>query len=141
MGKEKAREKEQKESEKAEMKYICQMCGKPTDNDQSFDISVACKIYHHEVHRCDECERLLRKELEWGSEGETICEDKIICPYCNFEYEDYDSYSFDEGDNDEVECAECGRKFDLKVKVRRTYSTKRSLCEMPENYGEEDDEE
>ena len=123
------------------MKYICRICGEPTDNDQSFDVSVNLQVYHHEVHRCDKCEKKLSQQMDWEIEGETIGEDEIICPYCNFAYEDYDAYSFDEGNTDEVECPECGRKFDLNVEVKRTYSTKRSLCEMPENYGEEGEEE
>jgi hypothetical protein len=40
-----------------------------------------------------------------------------------------------------VERPECGKKFDVEVEEKRTYSTKRSLCEMPDNYGEEDTEE
>jgi DNA-directed RNA polymerase subunit RPC12/RpoP len=68
-------------------------------------------------------------------------EDNVICPYCGYKYDDYDAYCFQEGDTPEVECEACGRKFDLEVETRRVFSTKRSLCEMPDNYGEEDTEE
>lgn len=125
------------------MKYICQKCGEPTDNDQSIDVKSmfgGFEPYHLDVHRCDKCDKRFHQELDWESEGETINKDKLICPYCECEYDDYDTYSFDEGDTSEVECDFCGKKFDLKVETRRVFSTKRSLCEMPENYGEEDEE-
>lgn len=95
------------------MKYICRNCGEPTDNDQSFDVQLGMETYHCDVHRCDQCDKRFHN----------------------------DTYSFDEGDTTEVECDFCGKKFDLRVETRRVFSTKRSLCEMPENYGEEDEEE
>lgn len=116
--------------------YKCTTCGAPTDNDQSFKLSSGDTL---EVHRCDECDKRFHQELDWESEGETFQEDTIICPYCGHEYDNYDAYDFDEGDTSEVECEICGRKFDLEVKVSRTYSTKRSLCEMPDDFGEEDE--
>lgn len=115
-------------------KYKCTTCGAPTDNDQTF-----CELF--EVHRCDECDKRFHQEIAWQSEGETLMVDKLTCPYCGYEYEDYDGYEFDEGTTEDVECPECSRRFDVEVEVQRVYSTKRSLCEMPENYGEEDEEE
>ena len=114
-------------------KFKCK-CGASTDNDQSFSLPDGSLF---EVHRCDECDKRFKQEIDWESEGETFREDKVTCPYCGYEYEDYDGYQFDEGKTEEVECLECLRKFDVEVEVRRMYSTKRSLCEMPENYGEE----
>ena len=121
--------------------YTCRCCGSPTDNDQSFDIPAryGCRGGRIEVHRCDKCDKRFHQELEWESEGETIRENNVICPYCEYEYSDYDGYQFDEGKTEEVECPECGGKFDVEVEVIRTYSTKRSLSEMPDNYGEGDD--
>ena len=123
------------------MKYVCQKCGAPTDNDQSFDLIPIRGLppSRLEVHRCGKCDKRFKQELEWESDGETLWEDKIICPYCGYEYGDYESCSYDHS-TDEVECAACGRKFDLQVEVKKTFSTKRSLCEMPDNYGEEDEE-
>ncbi len=122
-------------------KFTCR-CGEPTDNDQSFSFvnTITKELVRVEVHRCDKCDKRLDQELGWESEGETFREDKVICPYCGYEYEDYDGYEFNEGKTEEVECPECGRKFDIEVEIRRTYSTKRSLSEMPENYGAEDEE-
>lgn len=119
-------------------KYCCDICGKPTDNDQSFWSHVAPET-RYEIHRCDECDKRLDKEMDWESEGETINEDELVCPYCQTSYDDYDAYGFDEGKTEEVECMFCGKKFDLEIRVQRTYSTKRSLSEMPENYGEDDE--
>lgn len=124
-------------------KFKCDYCGAPTDNDQSFTVHAYItggepKLY--EVHRCDKCDKRFDQEIAWESEGETIQESNVICPYCGYQYDDYDGYQFDEGKTEKVECPECSRKFDVEVEVRRTYSTKRSLCEMPENYGEEDEE-
>lgn len=125
-------------------KFKCELCGAPTDNDQSF-IVPACitrgEPQRYEAHRCDKCDKDLDRQIAWESEGETMQEDNVICPYCGYKYDDYDGYEFDEGETEEVECPECGKKFDVEVEEKRTYSTKRSLCEMPDNYGEEDTEE
>ena len=122
--------------------FKCEKCGAATDNDQSFVLTPICSTepIHIEVHRCDECDKRWHQELDWECEGETINESKLICPYCDHEYDDSEAYYFDEGDTPEVECEMCGRKFDLTVETRRVFSTKRSLSEMPENYGYEDGE-
>lgn len=124
-------------------KFKCELCGAPTDNDQSF-IVPACltggEPKRYETHRCDKCDKALDRQIAWESEGETINEDNVICPYCGYQYDDYDGYQFDEGKTEEVECPECSRKFDIEVETRRTYSTKRSICEMPDTW-EEDTEE
>lgn len=124
-------------------KYICECCGAPTDNDQSFVVPAritGAEPWRYEVHRCEKCDKRLSREVDWESEGKTINESNVICPYCEYEYDDYDGYQFDEGETEKVKCPACGRKFDVEVETQRTYSTKRSLCEMPENYGEEEEE-
>lgn len=116
-------------------KFVCMTCGCATDNDQSFTLRDGFTL---EVHRCDACDRRFHLELDWESMGETIQESNIICPYCGYEYSDYDGYWFDGGEHSEVECESCGKHFDLEVRERRSYSTKRSLCDMPEDFdGEE----
>lgn len=121
-------------------KFVCMMCGSPTDNDQSFTVPDYFMGWE-EVHRCDKCDKRFHQELSWEAKGETTREYKLICPYCQYEYDDYDAYGFQEGDTPEVECEMCGRKFDLEVDTRRVFSTKRSLCEMPEDWDEEDEDE
>lgn len=123
--------------------YTCDCCGTPTDNDQSVDIRDSRnneKVYHIEAHRCDVCDKRISREVAWESKGETWREDELVCPFCNTSYEDYEAYGFDEGTTHEVECLFCGRKFELEVETRRLYSTKRSLCEMPEDFDEEEAE-
>lgn len=120
------------------MKYKCQNCGDETDNDQSLKSINADEIV--EIHRCDKCQERWDRELAWESKGETINESELICPYCNAVYHDYEAYDFDEGETEEEECSHCGRKFDVEVQVERLYSTKRSLCEMPDDWNEEDEE-
>ena len=119
------------------MEWRCDDCGALTENDQSMTFQDGFVL---ERHRCDKCHDRWERELAWESKGETINEDEIVCPYCNTSYEDYDAYAFDEGKTAEVECFECGRKFDLEVEVKRTYSTKRSLCEMPDDWNEVGDD-
>ena len=119
--------------------YKCDKCGEPTDNDQSFTLTtVHGPGRRYEVHRCDRCDKRFQLEIDWESEGETIREDTLICPYCGHEYDTYDAYDFEEGRTPEVECEICGKKFDLEIETMRLYSTKRSACEMPDDYGEED---
>lgn len=116
--------------------FKCQTCGCDTTNDQSFTVRTG---YVCEVHRCDACDKRWHMELDWECMGETINESNIICPYCGYEYSDYDGWSFEGGDHEEVECECCGKHFDLEVRERRTYSTKRSVCDMPDDWdGEEE---
>lgn len=119
-----------------EAKYKCQYCGAPTNNDQSVEFASGLRI---KVHRCDKCDKRWHQKLNWKCEGEAINENTIICPYCGHEYPEYRSYNFDEGSHEEIECEGCGRKFDLRVKMKRTFSTQRSLCEMPDDYGEDEE--
>jgi len=119
------------------MQYVCDSCGEPTDN--AMTIAGIERVFH----TCDACETRIRREIEWGNRGDQFRENTVICPYCGFSYEDYDAYGFDEGKTDEVVCPECGKKFDLEVEDIRYFSTRRSLCEMPEGFDpdtEDDDE-
>lgn len=120
------------------MQYVCDYCGKPTD-----DVHTIGGI-EKEFHTCKACADKWSREYDYQSEGETTRERSIVCPHCGHEYEDYDAYGFDEGDTEGVECECCGKKIDLEVEHFRQYSTKRSLSEMPPDYGvdagEDDDE-
>lgn len=104
------------------MKYKCSMCGEPTNN---LEI-----IAGQDITWCDKCKEKHDKEFDYQYENEKYEEATIICPHCNYEYEDYETYRFDEGSEEKVQCISCGRKFDLEVENTRTYNTKRSVCEM-----------
>lgn len=115
--------------------FICGECGKPTTN--SYDVKDLDGTPLFTVHHCDACEERFRLEIDFQSEGETIEIDTLVCPWCGHEYDDYEACRYD-CDEDEVECEVCGRKFDLEIHTAVRYSTKRSLCEMPEDYGKEE---
>jgi DNA-directed RNA polymerase subunit RPC12/RpoP len=52
---------------------------------------------------------------------------EIVCPYCG--YEQGDSWEYD-GECDELECAECGKKFHYSRDISVSYSTS---CDCIEN--------
>ena len=118
------------------MKYICCKCGKPTDNIEVVNMANASFSYS----KCDECKERWSREYDWKSENETSNEKQLICPYCDHEYDDYDTYGFDEGETEEIECEVCGRKFDLIVEYVRLYSTSRSICEMPDDFQQSEED-
>ena len=65
----------------------------------------------------------MSKEIEAYATGE------ITCPYCNYEYGDsweYSSLRYD-GDSEEMECDECGKKFYVQFNVETSY-TSNGLC-------------
>lgn len=116
-------------------KYVCRNCGAPTDNDQSFALPNGAVI---ETHRCDVCEDRLRREVRWELAGSTYDETNVICPYCGHEYSDYDSYAFDEDGANDVECESCKKHFALEVRTSRRFTTRRSVCDMPEDFNGEE---
>ncbi len=51
-------------------------------------------------------------------------EDEVICPYCDYKYED-GSWEFDSG---EATCESCNKTFQLELDHSVSYSTKRIDC-------------
>lgn len=78
---------------------------------------------------CDECLRKARIEREW--ENEQCDEERLICPYCESSIDD--PWYYDE-DDEEVECPECKRTFELEITTVRTYRTKRRIEDMPDGW-------
>lgn len=114
--------------------YKCTDCHCDTPNKKDLhrlDGSFLCSI-----HRCDACQKRFELELDFQSEGETIMETELICPWCGFVYEPYEAWEIEDGTG--IECTHCGQHFDLETETRKRYSTKRSLCDMPEDYGKEE---
>ena len=118
--------------------YVCQRCNKETPNRREFRDGKGALMFVS--HICDACSARMDLEYDFQCEGETILETELICPWCGAAYEDYDAWKFDCGE-DEVECEFCGKHFDLEIEHRRRYSTKRSLCDMPEDYGKEEEDD
>lgn len=117
------------------MPYLCDICGNPTDD--AHTIGGIAKVFH----TCKACQDRMDREYDYQSEGETYNERVLVCPRCQHEYEDYDAYQFEEGTTEEVVCEFCGKKFDLEIERIRRYSTKRSLSEMPADYGLDEKED
>lgn len=120
------------------MKYVCDSCGGPTDDART--IEGIPRVFH----TCKACAEKFDREFDYQNAGETFRERSIICPHCRHEYDDYDAYGFEEGATEGVVCEFCGEKFDLEAEHLYRYSTKRSLSEMPADYGidtEEDNDE
>lgn len=118
--------------------YKCSDCGCETQNEKNI-WSVDNTRIVLTVHRCDACQTRFDLELDFQSEGETYDEAALICPWCQLTYDPCDALEFEDGEETEVECQFCGKHFDLAIRTRRTYSTMRSLCDMPDDYGREED--
>lgn len=118
--------------------FKCSRCGCDTTNKKDYYRDDGSLMFTS--HRCDACERRMDLEYDFQCEGETIDEFELICPWCQSSYDSYDAYKYDDGET-EVECMYCGKHFDLEIETRRRYSTKRSICDMPEDYGQEEDAE
>lgn len=55
-------------------------------------------------------------------------EEKIKCPYCDFEMEDYD-HNYHNADGDEIDCDKCNKHFYVTTNTEITYSTSKKDCE------------
>lgn len=102
-----------------------------TDNIHCIDLHNGKKL---EIHRCKDCDDLFRRQIDWEADNEHCYESNIVCPYCDYEYDCYDSYSYiDEGDCD-VECESCGKKFKLEIHETVEFSTHKRVEDMPDDY-------
>lgn len=105
--------------------YTCHVCGKPTPNYREWSPSVAAILGEQGQSTCDEC-RILYK---WRNEQ--LADERLICPYCEVSIGDpweYDEYE------DEIECPECGRAFEVEITTVRTYRTCRRREDMPDGW-------
>ena len=86
------------------------------------------------LHFCDACNDAIDREVRWESEGATHRKDQVICPFCGYEYDPYESLRFDEDETTDAACECCGRHFKVEVTTVRYYSTRRSISEMPPDW-------
>ena len=59
------------------------------------------------------------KKNKW--ENEHIDCDKVVCPYCNYEFEGCDN-PYEEGE-EETECPDCGKTFNCVTSISYSWST------------------
>lgn len=118
--------------------FKCCDCGCDTPN--SMDLGLLFGNPHYIIHRCDACEERRDMEFEFQRVGEIIRKSQMICPWCGYMFEPEESWGYiGVGAEDEVECPSCGKHFDLEVETHPRFSTKRSLCDMPEGWTPEDE--
>lgn len=108
------------------MKFICDTCGKPTDNE--YRIEFGTMENEIIVHRCDECDKKNDAEIDW--QNEQYGEDDIICPWCGTKFSGYEDmsevtpepYRDFEGT---VDCPVCGKEFELEIETKCDYTTRK----------------
>lgn len=111
--------------------YTCHVCGKPTPNYHEWWPSVAAILGEQGESTCDECSRKLQISYKWRNEQ--FDEERLICPYCECSISDPWEYDDEE---DEIECPECGRTFEVEITTVRTYRTRRRREDMPDGWDE-----
>ena len=54
---------------------------------------------------------------------------EVVCPYCGYEHLDSWEYNLKhDGDNTEIECDECNKKFDVSLCVETAYVSNKKEC-------------
>lgn len=109
--------------------YTCHVCGKPTPNYHEWWPSVAAILGEQGESTCDECFRKAQISYKWRNEQ--FDEERLICPYCESSISDPWEYDDEE---DEIECPECGRTFEVEITTVRTYRTRRRREGMPDGW-------
>lgn len=109
--------------------YTCDVCGKPTPNYRKHSSSMAAILGEQGYSICDECLRKNHILYEW--KNEQYAEERLICPYCESSIDD--PWYYDE-DEDEIECPECKRTFEVEIATVRTYRTNRRIDDMPDGW-------
>ena len=70
------------------------------------------------------------KRREWENKHE--CCDFVVCPYCDYEFEPCDDEVPYEDGEEEIECPDCGKKFNCECYISYSYTTSK-LEEYEEN--------
>lgn len=109
--------------------YTCGVCGEPTPNYREYSPSIAAILGKQGYSTCDECARKAQILYKWRNEQ--YSEERLICPYC----ESFigDPWEYDE-DEEEIECPECGRTFEVEIATVRTYRSRRRREDMPDGW-------
>ena len=118
--------------EEAKM-HTCRVCGKPTPNYREYSPLLADIFGESGYSTCDECRRKGHILYKW--ENEQCTEERLICPYCESSIDDPWQY---EEDEDEIECPECKRTFEVEISTVRTYRTRRRIEDVPDGWNGEE---
>lgn len=104
------------------MNKVCERCGK-TANMLSWEtLCYSCMK--------DKALEDIQTAIECGDDPDTWSDDYVICPYCGSAYEQlgYDETpeTYIEGCH-EVECTECGKRFELETTVSYSWETRKKV--------------
>lgn len=109
--------------------YTCDMCGKPTLNYSEYSPGLAAILGEQGYSRCDGCRKKVHIAHEWANEQ--AFDERMVCPYCESDIED--PWQYEEGE-DEIECPDCKRTFEVEIASTRTYTTRRRIEDMPDGW-------
>lgn len=101
------------------MKYVCDLCGKPTDNIHEWDSDVTGKHFEH--HICNECDDRIDKMTDW--QNEQFDETDMVCPWCGYRFES-DENIYDENES-ECECPTCGKTIEFEIDTTIHWTTRK----------------
>lgn len=85
--------------------HSCKYCGKPVDKNEKY------RFFHEECYD---------KYDEFANE-----QDDMICPYCEYEFDDCDK-EYEEGSM-EYECPCCGKTFELETNFSYSWRTRKTI--------------
>lgn len=94
---------------------VCKYCGKPLDLIDDDTVFTVCK----------ECDDKLTRYYKWENNQRKMS--YIVCPWCG--YQDPDSWEFNSEYDDEYECVNCGKIFEVSQDVEIFYNSKKRKCD------------
>lgn len=111
----------------------CDECGALT-NFYQHDFTIECSdgLHYFSITKCKKCHDKEERFEEWQNKHENT--DSTICPWCEYEFEDYED-GYEPEDDEECECPNCGKTFIRTVECKYSYTTFK-----PEEAFEDDEE-
>lgn len=105
------------------MKYLCESCGKETDNTFHRDaFTINCGWWEHryedrKYHLCNSCIRFQHRLND-----AQVSKDTVICPWCYYNYNNTPKFHDESG---YIICEFCSRVFKLKKHIKMSYTSMR----------------
>ena len=104
----------------------CDKCGMTKEESKKNNISL---VHRTEGLICDKCFKEMVDIRIREFDEDTDCTDEVVCPYCGYEHSDSWEYSMKhDGDETEIECNDCNKKFIANLNVEYSYSTSKTDC-------------